>query len=203
MKRTLEVFITKGRYCLAFTLIELLVVIAIIAILAAMLLPALAKAKDKAKKTQCISNLRQISYSWHLYADDNNQRLPTTTMIGLSSYRLAWDVMSLNTHFNSYVSASNGVWRCPAGRPILQTNLGNYAWTRTAAVLNTPAEAFSKMSAQVVMWDNFQFPQPSVLNIPETTGGPTVATTQLRFYPHDYRKKANYLYLDGHTDTLN
>jgi prepilin-type N-terminal cleavage/methylation domain-containing protein len=67
-----------------FTLIELLVVIAIIAILAALLLPALSQAKLKAQRVACINNQKQLATAWVMYADDDSEVMPPNASINVS-----------------------------------------------------------------------------------------------------------------------
>src|SRR3954447_1956251 len=80
------------RLVTAFTLIELLVVIAIIAILASLLLPALALAKEKAYQTKCRSNLREIATAINLYTPENREFLPGPTWTGMFFTYTANDV---------------------------------------------------------------------------------------------------------------
>jgi prepilin-type N-terminal cleavage/methylation domain-containing protein len=111
----------RGRIA-AFTLIELLVVIAIIAILAAMLLPALASAKERGQRARCLSNLKQICVGAMVYATDNTDKVPTagTDATGKVLFAIQYyttdPVIAAWAQVGVPLNATNGgpsVWTCP------------------------------------------------------------------------------------------
>ncbi len=122
-----------------FTLIELLVVIAIIAILAAMLLPALTRAKERARRTQCLSNLRQVAIASTIYAADSQDRLITAANadgmanpigfdVGLAggSQYAAWESVGLKV---GGAVKDNHVWSCPNRRGLPDFAPTSGQWT--------------------------------------------------------------------------
>jgi prepilin-type N-terminal cleavage/methylation domain-containing protein len=136
------------RHRIAFTLVELLVVIAIIAILAALLLPALNKTKAKAEGIYCLSNTRQLCFGWTLYADDHNGRLaynlggnaltrstaPRTNINWVNNI-LNWNLDSDNTNRATITEASMGpyaqstdIYRCPSDHVLSDLQKGA-GWT--------------------------------------------------------------------------
>jgi prepilin-type N-terminal cleavage/methylation domain-containing protein/prepilin-type processing-associated H-X9-DG protein len=195
----------------AFTLIELLVVIAIIAILASLLLPALAKAKDKAKAIECLNNVKQWGYAFWMYGDDNDEFFPYEGNVGDpidTSFNIeAWynstpEYASGQALTNLYalgmppLPGTKSLFTCPSVKkgpttpPDRTTPFFMYGFNNRMDP-NGPAQF--KRSVCEKPTDTVTFTENSENNFPSTSG---------RFTPARHNLRANLAFADGHAQSI-
>jgi len=197
------------RKSLAFTLIELLVVISIIAILAAMLLPALGKAKEKAKATNCLSNLKQWGVALHLYANENRDSLPPEGWVNppanptTANHTNCWFValpltIKLQWYYempwrtNEFADLGKSIWICPSnprrsdGRALFHYCLNGFI-------------DGSGSSDQLVKMNSILNPT-TLVYLFDSKNEPAVLTTRPGSFVHTnlHSGGAQFLFMDGH-----
>jgi prepilin-type N-terminal cleavage/methylation domain-containing protein len=188
-----------------FTLLELLVVIAIIAVLAALLLPALARAKDRGRQALCINNVRQQFLAVMLYADDHDDVLPPTAKNDLNGNEVDWPAL-----LDPYVDYVEKIHLCPSDRKS-QTNsfgLNELAFvdlTDPNPLSPTHLADFQKPANSIMLGDlgtedDFKTQRPDTLKL--TAPGSTLNDDEDARPAARHFNRCDLTFMDGHGEHL-
>lgn len=196
-----------------FTLIELLVVIAIIAILAAMLLPALSKAREKAREVSCKSQLKQIGMGTLMYCDDNNDAFPIYSWTSATGWWPASSVGGPRYFLDQYVG-DDKMWFCSSNMSGSMTSndyetKSNYLYTTTPRTASHAAEIL-KTPSKGVIWSEKTVAQPFAF---AGLDGAHEMDLTYRYdanqwvncrigFPHAGGNLDNMAFADGHVDAM-
>jgi len=190
-----------------FTLVELLVVLAVIALLAALLLPALFRAKESARTTQCLNQMRQLGMAVRLYADENGDTFPRSQHSAFAYGELPWErslAPILGSSTTAWTNLLTGIYHCPGDRRATPWSYGLNVYYELG-----PGDDYI---GRPETWRHLaQVPHPSAtILFAENNSSADHLMAQFWYSPTDavdlaatrHSGRANYTLADGHASLL-